>query len=153
MKTQLTSPKRKGRPPTDGPIKRPFNVMLDPRVAEGLRAYGDDNLSIGVALAAAKAAERAGMGGALPDVRTAMSGAPSKPRAKTKTKGKGKTKTKAAADASGRGVGRPVVGIAPRIRTNLHLYPAVVEQLRIFGDGVVAQGIERAAILVRAVRL
>ena len=125
--------------------------MLDPRVAEGLRAYGDDNLSIGVALAAAKAAERAGMGGALPDVRPAMSGAP--PKAKTKTKGKGKTKTKAAADASGRGVGRPVVGIAPRIRTNLHLYPAVVEQLRIFGDGVVAQGIERAAILVRAVRL
>ena len=145
MKTQLTSPKRMGRPPTDGPIKRPFNVMLDPRVAEGLRAYGDDNLSIGVALAAAKAAARAGMGGALPDVRTAMSGAPSKPRAKTKTK--------AAADASGRGVGRPVVGIAPRVRTNLHLYPAVVEQLRIFGDGVVAQGIERAAILVRAVRL
>jgi hypothetical protein len=151
MKTQLTSPKRMGRPPTDGPIKRPFNVMLDPRVAEGLRAYGDDNLSIGVALAAAKAAERAGMRGALPDVRTAMSGVPSKPRAKTK--GKGKTKIKAAADASGRGVGRPVVGIAPRVRTNLHLYPAVVEQLRIFGDGVVAQGIERAAILVRAVRL
>ena len=129
--------------------------MLDPRVAEGLRAYGDDNLSIGVALAAAKAAERAGMAGALPDVRPAMSGAPPKPKAKIKTKGKGKgkTKTKAAADASGRGVGRPVVGIAPRIRTNLHLYPAVVEQLRIFGDGVVAQGIERAAILVRAVRL
>ena len=63
MKTQLNSPKRMGRPPTDGPIKRPFNVMLDPRVAEGLRAYGDDNLSIGVALAAAKAAERRSHGG------------------------------------------------------------------------------------------
>lgn len=44
-KTFTTGPKRLGRPSSDGPVKRPFNVMLDSRVADGLRAYGDGNLS------------------------------------------------------------------------------------------------------------
>jgi hypothetical protein len=116
--------------------------MLDPRVADGLRAYGDDNLSAGVALAAAEAAERVGpkeRKRALPDVREAMAAAPPNPDHIAK--------------GSGRSLGRPLVGISPRVRTNLQLFPAVVEQLRIFGDGVVSQGIERAAILVRAVYL
>ena len=147
MHTPPIAAKRRGRPPTGRPVKRPVQVMLDERVAEALRVYGDDNLSIGVALAAAKAAARVGIDALkpLPDVRTAMAGTAAKAKAKVRGKAKAKTAAKAA--------GRPVVGVAPRVRTNLHLYPELVEQLRVFGDGIVSQGIERAAIFVRAVRL
>jgi hypothetical protein len=119
--------------------------MLDERVAEGLRAYGDDNLSVGVARAAAAAAERSGIAPlkALPDVRDAMSGPGVHAKARTKVE----RRTKA-----GRR-GRPVVGLDPRVRKNVHLYPELVEQLRVFGDGIVSLGIERAALFVRAVRL
>jgi uncharacterized protein (DUF4415 family) len=128
-----------GRPPTGRPIKRPINVMLDERIADALRTYGDDNLSAGVARAAAAAAERGGTAPptALPDVREAMAGSGAQ--------------AKSSAKASGRG--RPLAGVRPRVRTNLHLYPELVEQLRAFGDGVVSRGIERAALFVRAVRL
>ncbi len=145
MKTAPTATKRMGRPPTGRPIKLPITVMFDERVAEGLRAYGGDNLSVGVARAAAAAAERAGTAPlkALPDVRDAMAGPGVKAKANAKAKGKPK--------AAGRG--RPVLGVEPRVRKKVHLYPELVEQLRVFGDGIVSLGIERAALFVRAVRL
>ena len=149
MTSQLTPRKRAGRPPTDGPIKQPISVTLDSRVAEGLRKYGDNNLSNGVGLAVAEATDRAGLAAALPDVRAVLAA----PAPKAKTKLKGKTKSKRGEKAASRPLGRPIVGLAPRVRTNIQLYPQVVEQLRILGDGVVSAGIERAAVLVRAVRL
>jgi len=149
MKTASSPRKRLGRPPTNRPLKRPVNVMLDPRVAEGLRAYGAGNLSGGVALAAQNAGERVGAKRALPDVRAAMAGEPRTLEPRTD----GKSTRKPDGLGAGRPLGRPLVGVAPRVRTTIQLYPAVVEQLRFFGDGVVAQGIERAAVLVRAVRL
>jgi hypothetical protein len=119
--------------------------MLDERVAEGLRAYGDDNLSVGVARAAAAAAERAGTVPlkALPDLRDARAGPRAQAKARTKEKGKSKPDRR----------GRPVIGEEPRVRKNVHLYPELVEQLRILGDGIVSLGIERSALFVRAVRL
>jgi hypothetical protein len=68
-------PKRMGRPPTGGPLKRPINVMLDLRVAEGLRTSGHGNMSVGVALAAEKAGKMiaAKAAAALPDVRPVLS--------------------------------------------------------------------------------
>jgi hypothetical protein len=147
MKKPLTAAKCVGRPPTGRPIKRPINVMFDERVAEGLRAYGDDNLSVGVARAAAATAERAGSAPlkALPDLRDGVAGAGAQAKATTKKKGKSKPDR--------RGPGRPVIGEEPRIRKNVHLYPEMVEQLRMLGDGIVSLGIERAALFVRAVRL
>lgn len=143
MATPSTAAKRLGRPPTGRPVKRPINVMLDERIAEGLRVYGDDNLSVGVARAAAAAAERGGAAPltALPDVRRVMAGPGVGIKVRSKIKERGSVR------------GRPLVGVRPRVRTNLHLYPELVEQLRVFGDGVVSRGIERAALLVRAVRL
>ena len=142
MKKLPTAAKRLGRPRTGRPIKRPINVMLDQRVAEGLRAYGDDNLSLGVARAATAAAERAGTAPlrALPDLRDAM--ADHRAQSKARTKGKSKPDRR----------GRPVIGEEPRVRKNVHLYPELVEQLRILGDGIVSLGIERSALFVRAVR-
>jgi hypothetical protein len=124
--------KRMGRPPTGGPLKRPINVMLDLRVAEGLRAYGHGNMSVGVALAAEKAAKTsaAKASAALPDVRPALS-----------------------APVTRRKSGRPFVGVVPRVRTNLQMYPELVEQLLGFGEGNVSRGIERAAVRARAVNL
>jgi hypothetical protein len=138
MKAPPIVPKRLGRPPTGGPLKRPVNVMLDSRVAEGLRAYGDGNLSAGVALAAEKAAQlsAAKVSLALPDVRRVLAAPP-----------KGRVKV------AQRDAGRPVIGLAPRVRTNLQMYPELVEQLRLFGEGNVSRGIERAAVIVRAARL
>jgi hypothetical protein len=75
------------------------------------------------------------------------------PKGKATVKAKAKSKSKAKAKSAGGGAGRPVVGVTPRVRTHLYLYPELVEQLRVFGDGIVSQGIERAAIFVRAVRL
>jgi hypothetical protein len=60
MATSSMLPKRMGRPPTGGPVKRSINVMLDLRVAEGLRAYGQGNMSVGTALAAEKAGKTSG---------------------------------------------------------------------------------------------
>jgi hypothetical protein len=112
--------------------------MLDMRVAEALRAYGDGNLSAGVALAAAKARRVSGARRPrpLPEVRVGASSAPG-----------------ASEDAENRGVGRPLFGSQPRKRANVQMYPALFEELRVFGDGNVSRGIERAAILARAVRL
>jgi hypothetical protein len=138
VKIATRNVKRMGRPPTGQPTKRPVSVMLDVRVAEALRAYGDGNLSVGVALVASKA-RRAG--GAkrprpLPEVRVCASAAPV-----------------TSDDAENRGVGRPLFGSQPRKRTNVQMYPALVEEMRIFGDGNVSRGIERAAIIARAVKL
>ena len=151
MKTEAPAPKRMGRPPSASPIKQPFSVSLDSRVVEGLRKYGGDNLSKGVGKAVGVVAERTGCSAALPDVRPALAGpvraANGKAKATKKYAGGRVAKTKS------RPLGRPVVGIARRVRTNVHLYPTDIEQLRILGGGVVSEGIERAAVWVRAVRL
>jgi hypothetical protein len=132
-------PKRMGRPPTGGPVKRPINVMLDLRVAEGLRAYGHGNMSVGVALASEKAGKTiaARASAALPDVRGAFA-APIKG---------------ALAKGDRRKARRPFVGVTPRVRTNLQMYAELVERLLVFGEGNVSRGIERAAVLARAVNL
>ena len=137
MKKVLNTPKRMGRPPTGGPLKRPINVMLDSRVAEGLRVYGDDNLSKGVELAAKNAfrADKAELA-ALPDVRVPLAEGRKPP---------GNRKTKKS--------GRPVAGLSHRVRTTIQMYPELVEELRTFGDGIVSRGIERAALLSGATRL
>ena len=138
MKTTTRNVKRMGRPPTGRPTKRPVSVMLDVHVAEALRGYGDGNLSAGVALAAAKARRASGAKRPrpLPEVRAGTSSAPG-----------------ASEDAENRSVGRPLFGSQPRKRANVQMYPALFEELRVFGDGNVSRGIERAAILARAVRL
>jgi hypothetical protein len=47
--------KRKAGRPTEGAeVKKRYNVVLEPPVAERLRDYGKNNLSRGIALAAEK---------------------------------------------------------------------------------------------------
>jgi len=127
-----------GRPPTGGPLKRPINVVLDLREAEGLRACGHGNMSVGVALAAEEAGKpgAAKASAALPDVRVVLA-AP----------------IKGVAKGDLRKAGRPFVGVIPRVRTNLQVYPELVEQLLVFGEGNVSRGIERAAVFAGAVSL
>jgi hypothetical protein len=43
-----------GRPITGEQRKMPYNVMLEPSVADKLRKLGDNNLSRGIAIAAQK---------------------------------------------------------------------------------------------------
>lgn len=111
----------------DPPRKRSVAVMLDPRVDKQLRLYGDDNLSAGVARAAEVALKKFG--------RVELPETTRKPAPATGVRG------------------RPLVGALRRKRTNVMMYPQLINLLRVFGKKNVSDGIERAAIAARAVKL
>lgn len=125
-----------GRPRAKGPVKRPLNVTLDSRVIDGLRGFGDGNVSAGLALAVKQARlTYDGKSVALPDVDDALA----------RGRETGTTTRKK--------VGRPIRGPERRVRTTIQIYAATFDHLRKFGEGVVARGIERAAVFVGAVVL
>jgi hypothetical protein len=111
----------------DPPRKINVAVMLDPRVDEQLRHYGKDNLSAGVARAAEAALKKFG--------RVELPATPRKPAPATGVRG------------------RPLLGALRRKRTNVMMYPDLNKLLRVFGGKNVSDGIERAAIAARAVKL
>jgi hypothetical protein len=105
--------------------------MLDPDVADRLRAHSDGSLS-----AAIEAAAQASRHTSKVDIRERLA----------KVRLRHAQRTAADAEALPRGAGRRPYGEASRKRTCIMLYPGVAEQLREYGDGNLSAGIERAAM-------
>jgi hypothetical protein len=139
--TTKTRP-RGSRPPTGRPRGRPakenpkldFQIMIDPAVADRLRAQTDGNLSAAIESAAEAThhISKIEVGERLEKVRERYA------------------RRAAAGVAEPRGAGRPPYGEAARKRTCVMLYPGVAEQLREYGDGNLSAGIERAALAARS---
>jgi len=137
VKTKTVKDKKPpGRKPSPDRRRGPVHVMIDRRISEGLRRIGDGNLSAGVALVIQKAKKRRhGSTSPLPDVRAVLGLARKR------------------SDDAKRPVGNPILGTEKRLRTTIQLFPEEAELLWHFGDEVVSQGIERAALFTGDVTL
>jgi len=111
--------------------------MIDPGVADRLRAHADGNLS-----AAIEAAAETTRHTPKAEVRERL--------AKVRLRHAQRAAVAAEADEGPRGAGRRPYGETARKRTCVVLYPGVAEQLREYGDGNLSAGIERAALAARS---
>lgn len=126
----------RGRPVTENP-KQDFQVMIDPGVADRLRARADGNLS-----AAIEAAAEATRHTSKVEVRERL--------AKVRSRQARRAAAAAETDEGPRSAGRRPYGESARKRTCVVLYPGVAEELREYGDGNLSAGIERAAMAARS---
>jgi hypothetical protein len=54
---KISTPLKRGRPITGAEPKQRYQIALEPSIAKKLRAFGGDNLSRGIALAAGRLKE------------------------------------------------------------------------------------------------